>query len=103
MLNDLESDRVWGLVEGRKEGQARDLLQGLNATQQEGVSAVAMNIGDAHRNAVQGVLPKADIVHDKFQLCAYRNKAVDTAHKAEHPQLASSGRQTPKGSKYLWL
>jgi len=32
MLNDLDSGQVWDLVEGRKEEQARELLQGLDAT-----------------------------------------------------------------------
>lgn len=98
MLNDPHSGWVWDLVEGRKEKQARELLQGLDATQQAGVKAVPMDIWSAYRKAVQGVLPKADIVHDKFHLCAHLNKAVDTVRKAEHRQLASSGQQTLKGS-----
>jgi len=103
MLNDLDGGRVWDLVEGRKEEQARELLQELDATQRAGVKAVAMDIWSAYRNAVEKLLPQADIVHDKFHLCAYLNKAVDTVRKAEHRQLAREGRQTLKGSKYLWL
>jgi len=103
MLNDLHGGRVWDLVEGRKEEQARQLLQGLDAAQRAGVKAVAMDIWSAYRKAVKNLLPEADIVHDKFHLCAYLNKAVDTVRKAEHRQLARSGRQTLKGSKYLWL
>jgi transposase len=94
---------VWDLVEGRKEEQARQLLQELDATQRAGVKAVAMDIWGAYRNAVEGLLPKADIVHDKFHLCAYLNKAVDTVRKDEHRQLARAGQQTLKGSKYCWL
>jgi transposase len=103
MLNDLEGGRVWDLVEGRKEEQARELLQELDATQRAGVKAVAMDIWSAYRSAVEKLLPQADIVHDKFHLCAYLNKAVDTVRKVEHRQLAREGRQTLKGSKYLWL
>ena len=103
MLNDLDGGRVWDLVEGRKEEQARKLLQKLDARQRAGVKAVAMDIRSAYRNAVEKLLPQADIVHDKFHLCAYLNKAVDMVRKAEHRELASSGRQTLKGSKYLWL
>ena len=91
------------LVEGRKEEQARQLLQELDATQRAGVKAVAMDIWSAYRKAVENLLPKADIVHDKFHLCAYLNKAVDTVRKDEHRQLARAGRQTPKGRKYCWL
>jgi transposase len=52
---------------------------------------------------VEGLLPQADIVHHKFHLCAYLNKAVDMVRRVEHRQLARSGRPTLKGSKYLWL
>lgn len=67
---------------------------GLDEPQQAGIKAVAMDIWSACRNAVRGVLAKADIVHDKDHLCAYLNKAVDTVRKAEHRQLVFSGRQT---------
>jgi transposase len=103
MLSYLDGGRVWDLVEGRNEERARELLQELDATQRSGVKAVAMNIWSAYRNAVEKLLPQADIVHDKFHLCAYLNKAVDTVRKAEQRQLARAGRQTLKGSKYLWL
>jgi transposase len=90
-------------VEGHKEEQARELLQELDATQWSGVKAVTMDMWSAYRTAVDKLLPQADIVHDKFRLGAYLNKAVDTVRKAEHRQLARLGRQTLKGSKYLWL
>jgi transposase len=64
MLNDLDSGRVWDLVKSRMEEQARELLQGLDASQQAGVKAVAMDIWNAYRNTVERLLPKADVVHD---------------------------------------
>jgi hypothetical protein len=66
MFNDLDNGRVWDLVEGRKEEQARELLQELDATQRAGVKAVAMAIWSAYRNAVEKLVQQADIVHDKF-------------------------------------
>lgn len=64
MLNGLDSGRVWDLVKGRMEEQARDLLQGLDASQQAGVKAVAMHIWNAYRNALERLRPKADVVKD---------------------------------------
>jgi transposase len=49
------------------------------------------------------VLPKAGIVHEKVHLSTYLNKAVNIVRKAEHRELASSGRQTLESTKYLWL
>ncbi len=94
---------VWDLVEDWKEERARELLQEFDATHRSGVQDVAMDIWSACRNAVEKLLPQADIVHDKFHLCAYPNKAGDTVRKAEHRQLARESRQTLKGSKYLWV
>lgn len=62
-----------------------------------------MDIWSAYRNAVRGVLPKAGIVHEKVHLSTYLNKAVNIVRKAEHRELASSGRQTLESTKYLWL
>jgi hypothetical protein len=75
-------------------GARTDRLLGLGRTAAGGGQSRGHDIWSAYRNAVQGVLAKADIVHDKVHLCAYLNKAVDTVHKAEHRQLTSSGRQT---------
>lgn len=44
-----------------------------------------------------------EVVHRKFYLCADLNKAANNVRKAEHDELACSGRQTFKGSNYFWV
>jgi hypothetical protein len=58
MPDHLHGDRVWDLLEGRKEEQARKLLQELDATQRLGVKAVAMGIRSGYPN---GTWPKVCI------------------------------------------
>ena len=49
------------------------------------------------------MLPNADIVHDKFHISAYLNKAVDDVRKAEHRALMKEGDETQKNSQFDWL
>ena len=49
------------------------------------------------------VLPDADIVHDKFHIKAYLNKAVDAARREEHTELLKEKDSTLKKTKYIFL
>ena len=103
ILTDLDERRVWDLTEGRGTDSAVRLLETLGEEQKAGVRAVAMDMWNAYENAVRSVLPHADIVHDKFHVSAYLNKAVDDVRKEEHRQLMKEGDETLKGTKYDWL
>lgn len=103
ILNDLDRNRVWDLVEGRKTENAKALLDTLGEEQRAGVKAAVMDMWPAFEGAARAMLPAADIVYDKFHISAYLNKAVDDVRKAEHRELVAKGEDTLKGSKYLWL
>ncbi len=103
ILNDLDNNRVWDLVEGRKTENALELIDALTGEQRLGVKAVAMDMWAAFEKAVNLMLPNADIVHDKFHISAYLNKAVDDVRKAEHRALMKEGDETLKNSKFDWL
>ncbi|CAN5819682.1 ISL3 family transposase [soil metagenome] len=103
ILNDLDHNRVWDLVEGRKTQNARELLDTLSKQQKSGVKAVAMDMWAAFEKAVHETLPNADIVHDKFHISSYLNKAVDDVRKEEHRLLMKEGDESLKNSKYQWM
>ena len=103
VLNDLDNNRVWDLVEDRKTQSAMALLDTLSGTQRDAVEAVAMDMWPAFEAAVREKLPQADIVYDKFHISGYLNKAVDDVRKREHQQLMAKGKDTLKGTKYQWL
>jgi transposase len=103
ILNDLDSHRVWDLVEGRTTQNARELFETLTEEQREGVEAVAMDMWAAFENAASEMLPNADIVHDKFHVSTHLNKAVDAVRKEEHRELMKAGDNTLKKTKYQWL
>lgn len=103
VLNDLDNNRVWDLVEGRKTENAEALLDTLAESQRASVEAVAMDMWPAFEAAVREKLPRADIVYDKFHISGYLNKAVDEVRKREHQELLAKGQDTLKGTKYQWL
>jgi len=104
LLNDLNKGRVLEVVEGRTQESAETLLNtGLSDKQKKQVEAVAMDMWDAFMAATRAILPRADIVHDKYHVAGYLGKAVDSVRKKENGYLTKAGDGTLKGSKYLWL
>lgn len=103
ILNDLDNNRVWDLVEGRTKQNAKELFETLSEEQRAGVEAVAMDMWAAFENAATELMPHADIVHDKFHVSAHLNKAVDEVRKEEHRELMNKGDETLKKTKFLWL
>jgi len=102
-LVDLEGGRVLDVVEERTEDACKTLIsQALTPSQQEQVTAVALDMWKAYANAVTEKLPQADIVHDRFHISQHLNEAVDKVRRKENRQLIEQGDGRLKGSKYLW-
>jgi len=91
--------RVWDVGLGRKQSDPEDLLKELD--QQIGldqVQAVSIDIWKAYINSVQTTLPKASIIHDKFHIIAWLNKAIDQVRRAE-----VKNEPTLKNTRCKWL
>lgn len=91
--------RVWDVGLGRKQSDTEELLQGLDKKiGLDHVRAVSIDMWKAYINAVQATLPGASIIHDKFHIIAWLNKALDQVRRAEvktQPVL--------KKTRYTWL
>lgn len=104
LLNDLAEGCVVDVAQGRDQESAEKLLNtGLSEKQRKNVEAVAMDMWDPFMAATRKVLPRADIVHDKYHVAGYLGKAVDSVRKKENGRLRKTGDDTLKSSKYLWL
>lgn len=103
VLCDLENGCVHEVAEGRKQAQAEALLQTLTALQRQTVTCVCMDMWQAYRQAVQTVLPQADIVHDRFHVSQHLNHAVDLTRRREQRKLAAQGEAALAHSRYLFL
>jgi transposase len=102
-LSDPEGARVIEVVPERTQEAATGLLQSLPPEQREQIEAVAIDMWPAYIKAVEEVLPKADIVFDRFHVKKHLCEAVDKIRRQEHRELSAAGNLILKGSKFLWL
>jgi len=103
VVSDLQNPQVIDVAEERKEESIGEVLRGMPEGQRAGIAAVAMDMWEPYMNAVQELLPDADIVHDKFHITKHICEAVDKVRKTEHKELLKEGAEDLKGTKYLWL
>lgn len=103
-LVDLSAGRVLEVVEERTEKATKTLLnQALNADQKKQVISVALDMWPAFANAVNELMPKSDIVHDRFHISQHLNAAVDKVRRQENKELVSEGDRRLTGTKFQWL
>ena len=100
ILSDGVGQRVLEVAQGRtKEATCKLLEDGLSESQRTTVSAVSMDMWQSFAAACQQILPQAQIVHDRFHITQYLNKAVDDTRRQEHRRLSKHGRkENPAGS-----
>jgi transposase len=104
VLGDATQGRVLDVSETRTKDATTTLLTDtLTAEQRQRVQSVSMDMWEAFMTAAQAMLPKADVVHDRFHIAQYLNDAVDKTRRAEHKTLLKGDDGTLKASKYLWL
>ena len=104
VLTDLDNVRVLDLCEDRTIQAVSSLIKAtLTKKQLKGVRCVTMDMWDGFIAAVRGVLPKADIVFDRFHIARYLGEAVDKTRIAENKKLAAQGDGSLKGSKFFWV
>ena len=88
---DVEEDRT---IEATK----MLLNQSLTKQQQENVATISMDMWKAYISTAEKVLPKAEIVHDRFHLVKYLNDAIDKVRRREVKQ-----NEELKDSRYALL
>lgn len=103
VLHDNETGKVIDVVEGRTEEAAKELLNKIPEDKRNLIEAVTMDMWPAYMNSVYEILPDADIVHDKFHIKCYLNKAVDIVRRQEHAELLKEKDDTLIRTKYIWL
>ena len=94
VLSDPNTGHIIDVSEGRTKASCSDLINNnLKAGQKEKVEQVSVDMWEAFINTVKEVLPKSKIVHDRFHLVQYLNKAVDLVRRREvktHKELKNS-------------
>lgn len=103
VLSDLKESKVVEVVQGRDEEATRRAFAALVPEQKEQVKAVAADFWEPYRKVVSEELKNAVLVHDRYHVSTYLNKAVDKVRKREHWERKSEGDDRLTGTKYLWL
>lgn len=103
VMTDTEGKRILDIAQGRTGESVNTLWEGLTVNQKSGIEAVSMDFWKAFITGAEKHVPGADIVHDRFHIENYLNKAVDKVRRAEHKELRTQKDETLTGTKYLWL
>ena len=82
MLSDLVRGEVIGLAQDRTEESLRTLLTTrLEARQRAAIDAVCTDMHRPYLSAVAEVLPRAEIVFDKFHVLQHASVALDEVRR----------------------
>jgi transposase len=100
---DYDTGRVVWMGEGRQNATIDAFFEAMPAEVREGIEAVAIDMWEPYINAVRGWCPQADIVFDLFHVVKAFNQVIDDIRNEEYRNADAAGRETLKGSKYLFL
>jgi transposase len=98
---DLVNGEVMEVVEGQGKQKVEEYLDRL--PEPEKVKAVAMDMHEPFRQAVQTCLPKAKVVADKFHVIRHINEAVDKVRSRHQGGNVGGKRQDLFRSRYTLL
>ena len=81
----------------------RPVLRREPETARTAIQAVAIDMWDPYIRSIKQWCPNADIVFDLFHVVRAFNQVIDAVRNEEFHQADAAGRQTLKGTKYLFL
>jgi transposase len=100
---DYDTGRVVWMGEGRQTATIDEFFEAMPTEVREGIEAVAIDMWEPYINAVKRWCPQADVVFDLFHVVKAFNKVIDDIRNEEYRNADAAGRETLKGSKYLFL
>lgn len=103
VLYDLDESRVLDLVKDRTTETATALLNIFPEENRPLIKAVAVDMWKPFLAAITDVFPNAAVVHDKYHIVSYLNKAVNEVRHKENKLLVAKGVNSLKGTKFTWL
>jgi transposase len=104
VLSDLVRGEVIGLQKDRSEDSLRTLLnEDVDARQRAAVEAVCTDMHRPYLNVVGEVLPRAEIVFDKFHVLQHASAALDEVRRQEFFRAGPIMRAHGRGKRWLLL
>jgi transposase len=104
VLSDIVHGEVIGLRQDRSEASATALLRDeLTPPQRGRIHAACTDMHQPYLNAVAAVLPKADVVFDKFHVLQHASAALDDVRRQEFFRAGAVMRAVGRGKRWLLL
>lgn len=104
VLSDIVHGEVIGLHRDRSEPSATTLLtETLTPAQRGRIEAVCTDMWRPYLAAVRTVLPKADVVFDKFHVLQHASAALDDVRRQEFFRAGAVMREIGRGKRWLLL
>ena len=105
IASDLTNRRVLEVCEARTRAAGLEVLErALSKKQRALVEAIALDLAEGYVQAAAKMLLKAAVVHDRFHLERYLNRAVDQVRREEQKRAwREEGDESLKGTRWLWL
>lgn len=103
VLYDLENSCVIDVAKDRKEESLNELLTKLSPEEKQKVNAVAVDMWEPFRKAINKLLPNANIVLDKFHILKHLSEAVNKVRIEENKALLKEQTDLLKNTKFVWL
>jgi transposase len=100
---DYDTGRVVWMGEGRQNATIDAFFEAMPTEVRDGIEAVALDMWEPYINAVKRWSRQADVVFDLFHVVKAFNKVIDDIRNEEYRNADAAGRETLKGSKYLFL
>ncbi len=104
VLSDVVHGEVLGLRQDRSQATATALLQeDLSVRQRAAVTAVCTDMHRPYLNAVAAVLPRAEVIFDKFHVLQHASAALDEVRRQEFFRAGAVMRAYGRGKRWLLL
>jgi transposase len=104
VLSDIVHGEVIGLRQDRSEASATALLRDdLTPPQRGRIHAACTDMHQPYLKAVAAVLPKADVVFDKFHVLQHASAALDDVRRQEFFRAGAVMRAVGRGKRWLLL
>ncbi len=101
IITNVKERTIVDILESRRKEDVVRYLAGLE--DREKISIVAMDMWDPYREAVQMVLPKAEIVVDRFHVSRMATAGMETIRKNVRAKLPLKERLTLRGDRWMLL
>jgi transposase len=102
VVRNLESGAVLFVGKG-KGGEALEPFEARLRRKAGQIEAVAIDMSNAYAAWIARVLPKADIVYDRFHVIKLMNERMDALRRSTMNKLAEEQKKELKGKRYLFL